>query len=130
LGATLAVLGVGMGLTMTGFIVAAQAAAPPGRMGIATSSVQFFRSLGAAVGVALLGALLMSGLRAQGVDPGALRSSAAEGGLAAPRLPAGPLMTALRLVFGAGCLFAAGCLGACLAMPGGRARQHAHQGRR
>ena len=130
LGGTLAVLGVGMGLTMTSFIVSVQAAAPPGRMGIATSSVQFFRSLGAAVGVAVLGALLMSGLRAQGVDPGALRTAAAEAGLAAAGLPAGPLMAALRLVFGAGSVFAAGCLAACLAMPGGRAQQHAHQGRR
>ena len=40
--------GTGLGLAMTGFLIAVQSAAPPGKLGIATSSVQFFRSLGAA----------------------------------------------------------------------------------
>jgi EmrB/QacA subfamily drug resistance transporter len=127
---TLAVLGCGMGLAMTGFIVAVQAAAPPGRMGIATSSVQFFRTLGAAVGVSVLGALLLAGLRAHGVDPASLRGGPLQSGVAQAGLPPDALMGALHVVFVAGLLFAAGGVVAGLAMPGGRAREHAHASRR
>lgn len=130
LAGTLALLGCGMGLAMTGFIVAVQAAAPPGRMGIATSAVQFFRTLGAAVGVAVLGALLLAGLHAHGVDPAKLHGAALETGVARVGLPPDALMDALHLVFVAGLVFAAGGVVAGCAMPGGRAHDHAHASRR
>jgi len=115
----MAVLGAGMGLAMTGFIVAAQGAAPPGRMGMATSSVHFFRSLGGAVGVAVLGAVMLAGLRGQGIEPSGIGSVAGEA-----RLTVSPeaLAAALQPVFASGLAFALGAWGAGLAMPGKAAR--------
>lgn len=51
-------IGVGMGLTSTSFIVAIQNAVSWDRRGIATSANMFMRSLGSAIGAALLGGLL------------------------------------------------------------------------
>ena len=126
---TLAVIGTGMGFAMTGFIVAVQGAAPPGRMGIVTSSVQFFRSLGAAVGVAVHGAVMLGILEARGVDL-ALLSPIGE--TAAPGAPVSsePLMAALHGVFVAGLAFALAAVPAGFAMPGGRPETHAHAARR
>jgi len=116
-----------MGLAMTGFIVAVQAAAPSGRMGIATSSVHFFRSLGGAVGVALLGAVLLGALRGQGIDPSRVSPLAGVG--LAPVAP-DALMSALHPVFLTSLAFALGTLAAGFAMPGGSAHQHVHPSRR
>jgi predicted MFS family arabinose efflux permease len=51
----LALLGVGMGLGMPNATVVVQNAVPPARLGIATASMSFLRTLGGAVGVALSG---------------------------------------------------------------------------
>lgn len=55
-------LGVGMGLTMPTLILATQNAVPREDIGTATSAVNFFRSMGGTVGVALFGALFNSAL--------------------------------------------------------------------
>lgn len=55
-------IGVGMGLTSTTFIVAIQGAVPWEKRGIATASNVFMRTLGSAVGAALLGGILNSRL--------------------------------------------------------------------
>lgn len=60
----LVVIGVGLGLTMLTLLIAVQHAVPREQLGIATSLNQFFRSIGGAMGVALLGALMTSGLAA------------------------------------------------------------------
>lgn len=127
--AALAVMGTGMGLAMTGFIIAVQGAAPPGRMGIITSSVQFFRSLGAAVGVAVHGTVMLASLERSGVDP-ALLSPVGEATAAGLAVSGGPLLTALHGVFVAGFLFALAAVPAGFAMPGGRPEAHAHASRR
>jgi len=127
--ATLAVMGTGMGLAMTGFIVAVQGAAPPGRMGIVTSSLQFFRSLGAAVGVAVHGAVMLAVLERRGVDP-ALLSPVGEASAAVAAASAEPLLAALHGVFVAGLIFALASVPAGFAMPGGRPEAHAHEARR
>lgn len=57
-GLTVALVGVGLGATFPIFLLMAQNAVPPSQLGSATSLVQFFRSVGGTVGVALLGALL------------------------------------------------------------------------
>jgi EmrB/QacA subfamily drug resistance transporter len=59
------VIGVGMGLSMQPLILAAQNSLDPRDMGIGTSFVTFFRSLGGSVGVAALGAVLSNQLVAQ-----------------------------------------------------------------
>jgi EmrB/QacA subfamily drug resistance transporter len=52
------VLGTGMGLTTLAFVVAVQSAVAWNRRGVATASLQFIRSLGASVGVAVMGAVM------------------------------------------------------------------------
>ena len=49
------VLGAGLGLVMQVIILAVQNDSPPGEMGISTTGVSFFRSMGGAIGVALFG---------------------------------------------------------------------------
>ena len=56
--AALVVTGAGLGLVMPNLTVAIQNAVPPEMLGVATSAVSFFRSLGGAFGVALSGSLL------------------------------------------------------------------------
>ena len=71
----LTVIGAGLGLSMLTLLIAVQHAVPRHQLGIATSLNQFFRSIGGAMGVALLGAVLTSGLaanlrrEASGPDP-------------------------------------------------------------
>jgi MFS family permease len=50
--------GVGIGLTMPTFTLAVQNAFPQRQIGVVTSSVQFFRSIGATIGIAVMGSLL------------------------------------------------------------------------
>jgi len=56
--AAMFVLGLGLGFTSTPYLLAVQNAVPWQRRGVATSSVQFFRSIGGAIAVAALGAVL------------------------------------------------------------------------
>ncbi len=65
LAATLVVLGLGMGMTFQPYVIATQNAVEPANLGIATASVQFFRSMGGSVAVAALGALLANRLAAE-----------------------------------------------------------------
>lgn len=51
------VLGMGMGMTMQVLVLAVQNAVTPDRIGVATSSVTLFRSVGGSIGVALFGAV-------------------------------------------------------------------------
>ena len=52
-------VGAGMGLFMQILIIAVQNSLPVNVMGVATASVTFFRSLGGAIGAAVLGAVLI-----------------------------------------------------------------------
>jgi len=56
--AFMVVLGMGLGLSMQTLVIVVQNALPPRDMGIATSSVTFFRSMGATFGVATALAIL------------------------------------------------------------------------
>lgn len=60
LGSTL--VGLGLGLTSTAFLVSTQEAAGRARRGAATSSIVFMRSIGQSLGTALFGAVLNLGL--------------------------------------------------------------------
>jgi EmrB/QacA subfamily drug resistance transporter len=51
------ILGVGLGLTMQTLVLSVQNAVNVTELGVATSSVSFFRSMGGAIGVALFGAI-------------------------------------------------------------------------
>ena len=61
----LVLIGMGLGLTMLTLLIAVQQAVEREKLGIATSLNQFSRSIGGALGVALLGAILTAGLGSQ-----------------------------------------------------------------
>lgn len=56
------VIGLGLGFASTSYLVSVQNAVPWRRRGVATSSVVFFRTVGGALGVAVMGALLNASL--------------------------------------------------------------------
>jgi len=60
----LGIMGMGMGMTMLTLLLAMQNAVPKTRLGIATSLGIFTRSIGGAVGVALMGAIIAASLPA------------------------------------------------------------------
>ena len=57
-GVWMAVLGLGLGATMQNLVLAVQNTVGQSDLGVASSTVSFFRSLGGAIGVSALGALL------------------------------------------------------------------------
>jgi EmrB/QacA subfamily drug resistance transporter len=76
------VIGLGLGFSSTSYLVSVQNAVPWRRRGVATSSVVFFRTVGGALAVAVMGALLNASLgeryraaaeRAAGGDAGLAR---------------------------------------------------------
>src|SRR5207244_8542027 len=52
------VIGTGLGLMSTAFILSVQNAVPWNVRGVATASTQFFRTIGGTIGVALMGTIL------------------------------------------------------------------------
>ncbi len=72
--AALACMGTGMGMTMLPLILAQQNAVSPDRLGTVTSLGQFSRSIGGAVGVAVMGAVMAASLG--GLRPDAVARSA------------------------------------------------------
>src|SRR5581483_2268885 len=86
--AYMVVLGLGMGMVMQVLVLAVQNAAEPPDMGVVTSAVNFFRSLGGSFGVAVFGAIFASllserlgtflpagALSSVGLDPESLSAS-------------------------------------------------------
>jgi hypothetical protein len=67
---TVMVLGSGMGLSMLSLLLAVQHGVERSRLGLATSLNQFSRSIGAAIGVAVMGALLARNLSGIGLEGG------------------------------------------------------------
>ncbi|MBF8281714.1 MAG: drug resistance transporter, EmrB/QacA subfamily [Anaerolineales bacterium] len=69
----LALMGVGMGLSIPAFLIAVQSTVSRRVLGTATSTLQFSRSIGGTLGVSIMGAALtlrlFSGLREAGLDP-------------------------------------------------------------
>jgi EmrB/QacA subfamily drug resistance transporter len=61
----LILIGAGLGLTMLTLLIAVQQSVARTQLGIATSLNQFSRSIGGAVGVAIMGAVLSAGLAAR-----------------------------------------------------------------
>jgi EmrB/QacA subfamily drug resistance transporter len=76
---SIVVMGFGVGMALPLYIIAVQNAVPYRIMGIATSSLQFFRAIGATVGLALFGSIMADrfasnaeDLAPPGVPPGTL----------------------------------------------------------
>ncbi|UNS96845.1 MFS transporter [Streptomyces tubbatahanensis] len=85
MGAYFAVFGLGLGLVLQVLVLVAQNAVRYADLGVATSGVTFFRSVGASVGVAVFGAIFASRLGGKLAD--ALRGS---------RLPSGVTPQSLK----------------------------------
>jgi EmrB/QacA subfamily drug resistance transporter len=72
----LGVMGVGMGLCIPAFLIAVQSKVRREELGVATSTIQFSRSIGGTLGVSVLGVILSSQLASRlvsaGVDPAAV----------------------------------------------------------
>lgn len=65
-------LGLGLGFLSTPYLLAVQNAVPRHQRGVATSSVQFFRTIGGSIAVAALGAVMnghLASVTTRGVDP-------------------------------------------------------------
>lgn len=56
----MALVGIGLGMMMQNLVLSVQNSVPTAQLGAATATVSFFRSLGGAVGVSVLGAILSS----------------------------------------------------------------------
>lgn len=134
----MAFMGVGMGASMPPFLIAVQAAVPRRALGTATSTLQFFRGIGGAFGVSVMGMVLglrlASSLRAAGADPAAVSLNRLVDPLARQAVTAaldGTLRTALadgiRGVFVVSFISAVLGLIATATTPGGRLSQLARE---
>lgn len=56
--ASIMLMGLGLGMTFPSFTIAVQNAAPMGQLGAVTSATQFYRSIGGALGLAVLGSFM------------------------------------------------------------------------
>jgi EmrB/QacA subfamily drug resistance transporter len=115
-------IGAGLGLVMLTLLIAAQHSVPREQLGITTSLNQFSRSIGGAIGVAILGALLASGLAQFSQDPNALVNPEARAHLkpAELRQLQGALEGTLRNIFAASAVAVALAFLGALALPGGK----------
>jgi EmrB/QacA subfamily drug resistance transporter len=108
------VIGAGMGTQMLSLLLAVQHGVDRSRLGIATALNQFSRSVGAAIGVAAMGAILARGLGGVNLPGGA-------DGLANGAALSGPVReqfaAALHRVFVAGAIVSAAGLLATLFLP-------------
>jgi EmrB/QacA subfamily drug resistance transporter len=118
----LILIGGGLGLTMLTLLIASQHAVPREQLGITTSLNQFSRSIGGALGVALLGAMLAAGLAAFSDDPNALINPEARAHIAPAELAAlqGALERTLRTIFWTCTAVCTLALGAAVTIPSGR----------
>jgi EmrB/QacA subfamily drug resistance transporter len=107
-------IGSGMGLSMLSLLLAVQHGVDRANLGIATSLNQFSRSVGAAVGVSAMGALMARQL--PGVATGGAEALAATGAMltGAARLQ---FASALHSVFLAGAVLAGASVAASLLLP-------------
>jgi len=125
-------VGIGLGFMSTPYLLAVQNAVPRHERGVATSSVQFFRTIGGAIAVAALGAVLnvyiANGVSA-GVDVNAALDPAARGQMSPETL--GGLVDALNSGLTTVYLVMAGmaAIGILVALvfPKGTMESHAHE---
>jgi EmrB/QacA subfamily drug resistance transporter len=107
-GAFMLVVGSGIGMVMQNLILAVQNVVPAGEIGAGSALIAFFRSLGGAIGVSVLGAILGSrvsssiadGLSARGADP----ATVSGGGSNIPDLSTlpGPVRDIVEHAYGVG----------------------------
>jgi EmrB/QacA subfamily drug resistance transporter len=115
------VLGTGLGLTVAPLLIAAQNAVTKDRLGAATSLTQFTRSMGAAVGLTVMGTLFASAFG--GREPEGIIRFRAQLNPDHLKALVGQLVVGLRLVFRSGVVTAALGVILAVAIPSGRAAE-------
>jgi EmrB/QacA subfamily drug resistance transporter len=141
----LVVMGAGMGFGVISMLIAVQSRFSRQYLGIATSAIQFFRTIGAAIGVAIMGSVMakqmlsrMSTLNSSAPSeeityiahhPDVLVNPLARGGISAPLLEQleGVLGAVLQDVFLVGFVASLLALASAFMVPRGSARQHARR---
>jgi predicted MFS family arabinose efflux permease len=109
------IIGAGMGTQMLSLLLAVQHGVDRSRLGIATALNQFSRSIGAAIGVAAMGAILARSLTGVALPGGAEAFAASASALSGPvRLQ---FATALNRVFIAGAIVSGAGLVATFFLP-------------
>ncbi|MEO8378461.1 MAG: MDR family MFS transporter [Acidobacteriota bacterium] len=121
-------IGAGLGLVMLTLLIASQHSVSRDQLGITTSLNQFSRSIGGAMGVAILGALLAAGLAAYSQDPNALVNPEARAHIAPAELAKlqGALQGTLRNIFAASATVVGLAFLTAFALPGGRLTGQTH----
>ncbi len=109
------VIGAGMGTQMLSLLLAVQHGVDRSRLGIATALNQFSRSVGAAIGVAAMGAILARGLTGVNLAGGA--DALAAGSSALSSAERAQFATALQRVFLSGAIVSTAGLIATLFLP-------------
>jgi EmrB/QacA subfamily drug resistance transporter len=110
------ILGAGMGTQMLSLLLAVQHAVDRSQLGLATSLNQFSRSVGAALGVSAMGAILARGLVGMAL-PGGAESALASGAIALTGPMRDQFAAALHRVFVAGSVVSGAGLLATLFLP-------------
>ena len=110
------ILGAGMGTQMLSLLLAVQHGVDRSQLGLATSLNQFSRSIGAALGVAAMGAILARGLTGLAL-PGGAESALASGAIALSGPMRDQFAAALHRVFIAGAVVSGAGLLATLFLP-------------
>lgn len=131
----LGLIGAGLGLTMLTLLIASQHSVPRAKLGITTSLNQFSRSIGGALGVAVLGAVLAAGLAEFVQDPNALVNPEARAHLDPAALASmqGALEGSLRTIFAVSGIIALVAFLLAIRLPPGRpgaAGVHGDEGER
>ncbi len=128
------IIGLGLGFTSMPYLLGVQSAVPWHQRGVASSSVQFFRNIGGALAVAILGALLNARLQAL-AGPGADANAVLDPTLRASIAPATlhhlteALRHGLQAVFIAMAVLAVAGFVVALLFPRGTAREQMYQER-
>ncbi|MEU1642236.1 MDR family MFS transporter [Micromonospora zamorensis] len=103
----MALVGIGLGMTMQNLVLAVQNTVGTHELGVASSTVAFFRSLGGAIGVSVLGAVLahkVTGYTAEGLGRLGIAASGSGSGGVLPdvhTLP-GPIRAVVESAYGHG----------------------------
>ncbi|MBW6496294.1 MAG: MFS transporter [Burkholderiaceae bacterium] len=115
MGAWMLLLGVGIGVPLPAALVALQMAVAARQIGIATATSALFRTLGGAIGIAILTSVLFEQLRAGAIPGSSPAASALLGSVA--QAGAEATYAAFRAAYGVAALAALAALGCALAMP-------------
>jgi EmrB/QacA subfamily drug resistance transporter len=113
------ILGTGLGLTVAPLLIAAQNAVTKDRLGTATSLTQFTRSMGSAVGLAIMGTLFLAPFG--GKEPEGLIDFKTKFDPAQLKTMLAPLVVGLHHVFIATLVVAVLGIGLALSIPSGKA---------